>query len=1023
MKKIHLLLSLTIIFLTFTACSSSSSTKKTSDEETSTKQTISGYVIDPAVEGSTISLKCTNKTYYASSKSSEDGSFSIKTIDENESLDSCTLLAAGGNDGDDLTGLTLKSSASLFTDKKGLYITPFTTSVVTHDSFQTDMQSAISGVATFLGVSTEDLIKDPTSTVSLAKIAKKMTKIALAKDNDGKLVGYVDIDDSTITQNSLDDYVSIDLSSTLSTTEKSRLDTELEEVNNATSVAEILKLSIQTSIFKKLKKAYNQDSYSSEQITNLKQLSVEIVVANSTTDGSEEARVYKKVSSYQLRKALTDLSLTPTFSDDIGTILKTELEDTLSLSSESFDAYIATKSIDIKDIEGAILFDSATYKSILGDDNEKRRNYYAHSDKSNISKALSLAKDNYSDDVNDPIMSEVANGLAKLGFYDEAMQLVKTNVYTPTQTQEAYRALGKIYLLAKLNDQAIDAFYNEFLILKNEIESLGKANFSSSQQSSIQAIARYLGEAGDTERTEEVITYLEQTGPYLSTTSSYARLTQAFEDLAESVYIENNNLVQAKSYAIKAAQSVEQIPTDKAKTAVYYTYRTALTATFFNENTYAQNAVNRANEIDPTNAYSGYGKSYEYYPAVLDAFNNSDLDEVITNINAMSSNTDKKFTLNYGAAAALFLNGKADELFNTFYTNSSIFSRQYYISEHVKLAPSTTMPNVLIIKLLGTDEQLEDYLDRMHALAKTWVYTSDSNAQAVLAEWGTKLKSRESYLAMAALYKDLGKEDKAKAIITESLTKVNAFSDMSQKIESLINIFAASKELGLENSSEKEIILENLESAASMSSFTEIDTIIEVANILSVNSKKDEAEVLVNKAYSLVDSFVSGDLENIQDRTKLLIGKYSTVGSETISIAAGYFQAGKIERAKEIIQENLENINSLVASAEQYKLFVDVSVAYGLINDLSSVNSIISKIQTTEQSNKAKVLAAKAFANYDVFNQSDIASVDSDLDGKPDFWNKNASEDDINSSSLILDDDIDNDGIDDTHDELPYDAI
>ena len=59
------------------------------------------------------------------------------------------------------------------------------------------------------------------------------------------------------------------------------------------------------------------------------------------------------------------------------------------------------------------------------------------------------------------------------------------------------------------------------------------------------------------------------------------------------------------------------------------------------------------------------------------------------------------------------------------------------------------------------------------------------------------------------------------------------------------------------------------------------------------------------------------------------------------------------------------------------------------------------------------------FDDYDAFPDDPAASVDSDYDGLPDDWNPNATDEQIASSPLIIDDDDDNDGIPDVSDPDP----
>ena len=67
-------------------------------------------------------------------------------------------------------------------------------------------------------------------------------------------------------------------------------------------------------------------------------------------------------------------------------------------------------------------------------------------------------------------------------------------------------------------------------------------------------------------------------------------------------------------------------------------------------------------------------------------------------------------------------------------------------------------------------------------------------------------------------------------------------------------------------------------------------------------------------------------------------------------------------------------------------------------------------------------MMAVHLALLDHFPQSDIASIDTDQDGKPNFFSLEATAEQINLSGLQLDDDADNDGVKDPQDKAPLDA-
>ena len=99
--------------------------------------------------------------------------------------------------------------------------------------------------------------------------------------------------------------------------------------------------------------------------------------------------------------------------------------------------------------------------------------------------------------------------------------------------------------------------------------------------------------------------------------------------------------------------------------------------------------------------------------------------------------------------------------------------------------------------------------------------------------------------------------------------------------------------------------------------------------------------------------------------------------------------------------------------------YVKVVRAYASINNLEKIKETLAKIITLKERNLAKRLAISYLSNFNAFN-SNIAFVDSDGDFKADFFTLGTSQEEIDASGIILDDDIDNDGILDSEDKLPY---
>lgn len=1023
-----------------TGCGGSGGGTDTKKVEISNHE-ISGKVIDPAIIGATVKIKCNDITYNASNKTDQNGSFVISTVPGDINLSTCTLISTGGNDGDDFTGLTLKSPYKLYQNETGIYITPFTTLLAEHDDLNTNLDSAKDDVAKFLGISNvNDLLIDPTSKLALAKISKQISKVALLKTKEGELLGFVDIDANNVTQDSLDKYIQNDLTN-VEDDIKLELQEIIDSINNAEDINDIQKQAIIGNVFYQLKNAYKLSSYTDIQENNLK------ILAEKITQANKKEEKYQAVTKFHIRKALTDVDLVPSFSDEEQTILSDDILSTLNLSAENFESYLIqdNKVIDIASIEGLTLFDSNTYEQVLGNDNEKRRNYYTYSDKSNISKALSLTSNNYNDQVNDSINRMVSLGLAKHGFYEEGFKYIDDNIYTYDELKKSYINLAKE--LQKLNqyDLSTQAWMKYYHKIKVTIETLGETNaFANGSPTELVDIITALNEMNKTTQSKEVMDYYIEfsnkavegaAAQYSVPGQVYYEFIRILSEMSYTQY-SKGNLVKAKEYAKKAAKASINIPSgiyngfgfplDVNNFPVEAGYSSAITAAFFGEDEASQIAGNRADTLpefleygDPTDTY-GLRIVYKGLSGRL-----------TESLSDFDSSSLQMQALDYGYAAVLYSKGKEDKLFEI-YNNKNIYSLedQYKIAEHINLRVNSfwEINNTTGIKLLAGEEKLKSYLDKMYILMQTWDISLDENAQKVYADYIDdervhKESKTTGYLAMAKLYKELGEIEKAKIVLSSSFDKINALSNTFYKTQGLINILKMRKELKLYNEAEDKFILSRLESVAMMESFDDSSIIIDAANFFSKLNEKEIALKLLNKAYLLIPKLINGDLTNIEKIVKALSSSDGLLKSMKNSIAYAYYQAGNLNKAKDLITEAYKAIQTLEDTTNKYKLLIPITSSYGFLNDGDAAKKIFPQIKTKQEKEKSLEYTAQGLAEYDAFIHTPVASVDSDADGSPDFFNIGVSSEEIANSGLTLDEDIDNDGINDSVDSLPYDKV
>lgn len=1036
---------------------------------------IRGFAIDPEIEKADVSIECKGlRPFKASQKTDKTGAFVINGIPANTDLSTCTILSKGGSDGDDLDSLVLKTPYSLYNKNKDIYITPFTNLLAEHEEFDTNPQDAKNEVSKFLGLSVNDLTKNPVSEMRLVKISKKLTKVAIKKDKNNVKIGHLNINNVLKNHKNFDEYVENEVSTKLEADEFEEFESQLIGIDNSTSVKEIISSSISDNTFKKLLtlfKIKKSDSYKNKNKdqkkalrTNLRKIATAITLANSETKDGKI--IYNKVSNFHIRKALNDLELIPQFKDDGDEKTEdVELVDTLltklNFLLDDLNSYLASKNIDILNIKNFIIYDSKTYEKVLGNNNTARKDYYIHSDVSNVAKALSLAENNISDGVNDPINSLVASALGKFGFYDEAVSHIENNIYQPSELQKGYRSLGATLLSFNRSEEASKALTKEYGFILNSMNSNSKEKISVTQKNDLSSIIRYLtnikyfddNEALSITGANTIINkissysryysdlsrYQDEKYPSKSAAADYQVITNLIDDLATDFITFDNDLINAKKIYESNIELSKDFPIDTSrfKAHIFHLATVAIHGSIF-----GLDASLSAEKIFGTKenpiSLSSVNKQYK---VIYNALNSNDMDSIITELNALSSSYIDD-AINRGVGAALFLNNKKDELFNTYYTDKyySSTKKDTLMQYNTQLKPTNMMPTAMAIKIKGTDADLEDYLDRLIALAENWYVVSnnsedkknnisDSEALNVYGKWAdaTNRARRYGYLAISSMYKDINKEEKAKDTISKAITKINAFTDPEKKITGLINIWDAIKEFGYLNDFDKSILLQGLEDSA-LNSDLDSDIKytkqrIQAANILSINNEKEKAKLIIEKAYAVIPALIQKNLNNVKERLSYLVGIYDNSNENfENSIANGYFQAVGADKAKEIIQEAYDSVKSLgdventIDTETQYDYLVSIIAAYGKINDLTSLKPLIPLIKTKEENDTALKEAAEALSTYDAFSSTNIASIDFDGDGDPDFFDIETSD----KGELKLDIDIDGDEIKDNTDTLPY---
>tara|TARA_B100000315_G_scaffold110635_1_gene101509 strand:- start:4052 stop:6853 length:2802 start_codon:yes stop_codon:yes gene_type:complete len=707
--------------------------------------------------------------------------------------------------------------------------------------------------------------------------------------------------------------------------------------------------------------------------------------------------------------------------------------------------------------------------------NEDKLNYYYSSDKSHLKQAEAIGE-NINDDV---YMSDVnaalAIGYLLAGFDQKAIEHFdkittlsdKANAYR--LTAQKFDALGVAEQVTSYRDLAVTT-YNQY------IASIGVENLTSSDAAFYSYIANEYKDSGEFTRAAELYKTLELYADSVrqeNYTTVYGRLLTAFSNASSSAverYLAEPNetnkalaseiiktygeAITKTGYQYVSSGEYKGEKTDRLKsyyvqgvielsmqvndieTAKYYAnYALSLFGhTGFDSNYSFSAATNSAvtlatyqSPLEKLTAYIGslYDIDFAQNPAFnlistekdqIDAREKSYAYQIANKVIAGFTVTDaiadaKNYfieqdnnnvtslywamadgTTSSGAASIVYSYGYPelglallDEASKVMFTEA-YFDQQSLITNFRRTGWQGCARHISLDLLMGSEEQAKS-----HALQCTqWM---EANSGKLSTEVDI-----EGYSELIRTYNMAGINDEIPELVAKMKAEIDKLENPESKIPHLVSYLGYLNENNL-----TELAVEWVQEAITLVSsnaqtleFDDFTDLFETLYLTLVSTKE------VGDKYFVRDSFFVS-LAKYQSNNEQYANIYQSVHSKLISMldeSTKYL----LTQEDKIIQDNVETYVSLYTRLGQY------SKAEQLIN--LDINAEADKLALY-------ALQASLVATKDDFPGSTVASVDTDNDGKPNFFLSSATPDAISDSGLTADTDADNDGIEDSLDTTP----
>lgn len=695
--------------------------------------------------------------------------------------------------------------------------------------------------------------------------------------------------------------------------------------------------------------------------------------------------------------------------------------------------------------------------------NEQAREYFFNSNLSPLYKVNVILKDVIDQNIVDDVFMNVARELSRNSFFDKAIEVADTLIFTPNIKANTYRRIGLSYKDQNKNDKALE-FFEKAL---NSYPEVDVSNFSAKDAIFFRSIWDNLetlnGKQDLKDAVENNITLaLDPNTQYL--TKTYSQLITALwkKAKADVESFEAGNLSKEdakasvdalKEYTDKARTQPDNMgsPTGASttgcqKTKAMYTARYADFYMRIDEKELAKTGTKKFLDlVDPAKSETGTcragGQNYFKWIAHVYAYTD-EVGKLSTFINDPSKNVSAK------NAASAFKMIVIDEVTKSIIKDGSdtnIDAQIKKVDDFVKTKIKTADQNRTKIEMLtnlgknqgtkyialrlydkGKKDEAKKILAKAKALALDNGFINENiKSYSKLVDW--------SCANIASLYKQWGELNTAKNVVTTCYDRVKqeqASQNSDVKVENFIALAKA-----------KMIVDDN----TSANSIATDDAISIVDNVSDVDDKSNMLYSVINNIYietANLDGFKTAmtnlqdlNLSSLSEKTQAMkflnqaklynkmiiqLRKVCALGNTDLTPAqSGFIKEVRKNKLSSIYQKAIDATKDI--STPKYKQEKLVEIAGLLANhNLLNAKEVIDLASTSADKNAIKKSIAIKLAAHDDFSWTDVASFDFDFDNKPDFFSAGATNEQKTQSGLKQDDDIDGDTKPNANDETPY---
>ena len=1053
MKKFSAL----VVSLAVIAAGCSSSGGNSGGSSAAPVMTITGKVSDPAVEGAKVELLDSSKNIYGKCGvngnslcnvwSKSDGSFVI-TLPQGTDISNFSLKSTGGTDTAYGTEITVSYTADINNyagNYSNIILSPVS-SLYTNLSSLSNHDNAITTLSSYFGLNKNVVLLDPESNGDLLKISYIINQIASNIGSDDAFSKIAALIKST-------SQFTTDIDNMLASlfASNSQLQVSLKEMyQNVSSIQSQDVYTVLSSIQNLEKVRMFKNAYvnifegisgqaSAQALANIEslynQLNNRVVIPTSQFQieqivrfvASQTVLTSKKLNDYANFNvdAASFQSILTAFINDAALIA-----DIKTLASET--VYAATVPLD----------------SPLGlSDNQKRVDYYFNSTQDVGYQARLITKRVTSDTIIDEIYKDITSTYAKYGLAEKAKKLADVNIADNMARINAVISIARY--ASGYNLTLAKTYIAEAKQLLDTLKGSGWSDISNDVVDTYVSLVgayRYAGMVSEANVLKDEIINLIKNSSSLNDSlkqTRYLRIVSYFGNAADDsmipAVISQGNLELAYSMLQEYKLLIDNTPWNKANETyknmqgMYYvfylkfasdiiakdsSYKTKLQSDFTTVYSTVKSLIQTGSTTtNVANYLKGTSVAGDAIIAAYKFNGETSANEIL----ALITETDKAYPYAIGSLVLEKAKSNGFNTAKTYYETKYPMDSEYArltetngyvdtiknIVEYAQDNSNTTLAKEAVDYLANQTNKAVDYLVANKKTLSKLVYFAVASSQPQ-----GKFASFYGFNAVADMYIALGYNSEALQTLEKGKAYVDSLNPSLDKYLGYI-LMAKKKEKAGDNT--KFLEYYNAAIAVELTSGTAQNisdlNIHKASDTLSLNIANKET-LYQNYLTKAEEQVLSMDSSNDTNKNKQV--------SQYTYIANVYYDIANITGIKNILVKAENHAKTIGAAATKLTAMKNIAKKYANYEMIDKGNSIAERNYTSSADifAIAQEMAASVLDSTSI--DSDIAFVDTDRDGKPDFFLPNATPEQITASGLTLDDDIDGDGIKDDTDLLPY---